>query len=358
MAKKLVVCMDGTWNTPNVDPGGDEEPTNVYKLYKLLNERDADGAAQQATYIKGVGTDWCTRLSGGLFGVGLSERIKDGYRFLVQNYDDGDAIYVFGFSRGAYSARSLVGLIRKSGLLKRARLSGRQLGARIDAAYSLYRIKNDTVDSQAAQDFRAQYSWTPKIKMIGVWDTVGALGIPLKSFDAFIREFYEFHDTELSAIVENAFHAVAVDEWRKDFASTLWTPKEKPNQRMEQVWFPGAHANVGGGYKGNALSRVPLQWMLAQATECGLAFGNSRSGATMPSPQDIVNSYGRFLGGAYQQVKAPFFRPIGSAEHGNEAIHPVVRDFLQSDDYRPKNPVGSHVIGDFRPQGKLRLNDA
>ena len=358
MAKKLVVCMDGTWNTAEVDPGGGEEPTNVYKLHQLLAAQDAHGHAQLSRYINGVGTDWCDRLLGGVFGVGLSRRIQDGYRFLVQHYQPGDEIFVFGFSRGAYSARSLVGLIRKSGLLNMATFKARQLDALVGSAYSLYRIKNDSVDSPAAQDFRAQYSHTtPKIKCLGVWDTVGSLGIPIQSFNFFVREYYEFHDTELSAIVENAFHAVAVDEWREDYAATLWRPKSKPNQRVEQVWFPGAHANVGGGYKGNQLSLMPLQWMLAQASDCGLAFKRSKAleAALALSPHHIVNSYGRFLGGAYQQLKSPHFRPIGETAFGNEAIHPIVQTFLARDDYRPKNQVGDFVVGEFCPKGKLRL---
>lgn len=357
MAKNIVVCMDGTWNTPNIDEDGDDDQTNVVKLFDQVQEKSSDGRNQVKYYIKGVGTDWCDRLMGGAFGVGLSAKIKEAYKYVALNYEEGDSLYFFGFSRGAYSVRSLVGLIRKSGLLSVKKVGLDALDNYIDYAYSLYRIRNDGVDSSAATSFRKTYCDTPKIKMVGVWDTVGALGIPVKSFNFFIKEFYEFHDTELSAIVENAFHAVAVDEWREDYAATLWSPKEKPNQYVEQVWFPGAHANVGGGYRSSNLSLVPLVWMIANAKKCGLGIKDLRISAALKkiTPEAIVNSYENFLSGAYSQMKSPYFRPIGVTAYGNEAIHELVIEFLKGDSYRPKNPVKEYLCGDFRPVGKLRI---
>lgn len=347
MPKKLIVLMDGTWNTPHEYPETDGDcSTNVAILDGLITPRDQSGMEQRKHYISGVGTNWYDRLRGGAFGVGLSDKIKEGYEFLSRNHQPGDSIYIFGFSRGAYSARSLVGLIRNSGLLNPGHVD------LIDEAYSLYRTRDQGADSANAIAFREKHSRATEIHFLGVWDTVGALGIPLDSFDWFNREYYQFHDTELSGIVRNAFHAVAVDEHREDYTAALWDPKFKPNQTVEQVWFSGAHANVGGGYANNSLSDLPLAWMIDKARGCELAVNDP-----VPSPgsPDIVDSYGQFMAGAYKLVKSRHFRTVGATVYGGESIDLSVQDRLASTPtYRPGNAVGEHLAGQFKPVARLR----
>ncbi|HXH02977.1 MAG TPA: DUF2235 domain-containing protein [Candidatus Competibacteraceae bacterium] len=352
MAKKIVICFDGTWNTPddNGDIDGDTS-TNVFKLYDAVAAQDAAGNPQAKWYDEGVGTRWYNRIAGGAFGVGLSRNIQQGYRRLVELYDDGDEIYIFGFSRGAYTARSLVGMIRNAGLLKPAHK------AMVPVAYSLYRTRDAGADSANALFFRQSYAREIRIKCLGVWDTVGALGIPLRSFQWFNQEYYEFHDTELSGIVDNAFHALAIDEHRENFRPTLWDPKHKPNQRMEQVWFPGAHADVGGGYPEFALADIALRWMMERAADCGLAFAPGSlpalDAANFAAP--IHDSFGAFMKGMYQKVSTRVYRPIGATVHGQERVHDAVLERCrQLAEYNPRNPMGTHLVGVASPVDRLR----
>jgi uncharacterized protein (DUF2235 family) len=213
-----------------------------------------------------------------MFGLGLSKNIRDGLLWLSQHYQSNDEIFIFGFSRGAYTARSLAGLIRKCGIPKQSakEFSERTMLGLVDTAYNIYRDRQWTVDSTPADSFRKTYSWPDlKIKFVGVWDTVGALGLPLHEV-WFGSDYYRFHDTALSAIVENAFHAVALDEHRPDFVVAMWDVNKPPalGQRVEQRWFAGAHADVGGGYKDGKLSQVPLRWMQERAKDCGLQFSH------------------------------------------------------------------------------------
>lgn len=316
-----------------------DSSTNVWKLHDAISAVDAGGVGQNRWYEKGVGTKWYNKVRGGAFGVGLSQKIQEGYRYLVETFDEGDDIFVFGFSRGAYSARSLVGLVRNAGLLKKENVR------QVPDAYALYRTRNEGADSENARFFRSRYSREVPIHFLGVWDTVGALGIPVESFEWFNRPFYQFHDTELSGIVRNAFHAVAVDEHRKSYQCTLWDPKKKPNQVIEQVWFAGAHANVGGGYANNRLSDVALRWMMERAQACGLALDPARMPALPDEPPPITDSYRDFLGGAYSMFEARYFRTIGATPFGQESIDATVTERTARDpNYRPKNRFGEHLV--------------
>jgi uncharacterized protein (DUF2235 family) len=270
MAKRLVLCFDGTWNRPDQKDG----PTNVYKMYTALSPVDPAGVVQKPFYDEGVGTHWYDRIRGGLFGSGLSEKIKEGYGFLIKNFEQGDELFLFGFSRGAYTARSTAGLIRKCGILRR------EYGYKLEDAYELYRKRDaKTPDTPDAVAFRNSYSQVTNIKFVGVWDTVGALGIPVgipwmpMTFRHLIDQRWEFHDVQLSRTVENAFHAVAIDERRPQFQPTLWKQNPQPGEQvMEQVWFAGVHSNVGGGYKDTGLSDTAFMWMQEKAAQCGLHF--------------------------------------------------------------------------------------
>ncbi len=352
MTKRIVMCFDGTWNTPdnNGDIGGDTS-TNVWKFFNSVAEKGTDGMTQIKWYDEGVGTKWYNKVRGGAFGVGLSTNIQEGYRFLAKIYEEGDEVYLLGFSRGAYTARSLVGMIRNSGLVTPENLS------KVPEAYQLYRTRDEHADGPNAVFFRENYSRTIKIKCIGVWDTVGALGIPIESFEWFNKAYYEFHDTELSGIVENAFHALAVDEWRENFAPTLWAPSTQPNQRMEQVWFVGAHANVGGGYEQEQLSDIALAWMQGRAISCGLAIEASKIPQITAANYagSMQNSFDEFMRGFYRIMHSRYFRKIGNTDFGNEQVHLSVAERLNSvTAYRPKNPVGAKVAG-VRNPGSGRL---
>ena len=179
MVTRLVLCFDGTWNRPssNEDPTARVE-TNVVRFYDAVpHGPQHDGSVQTKWYDTGVGTDWWDSVSGGVFGFGLDDKIRDGYRFLVENYphpDPGDReLFILGFSRGAYEARSLVGMIRNVGLLTPDNLY------RLRHAYALYRNRDRSADTDEAKAFRAKYSREIKVRFLGVWDTVGALGIPV-----------------------------------------------------------------------------------------------------------------------------------------------------------------------------------
>jgi uncharacterized protein (DUF2235 family) len=269
--KRLVVCCDGTWNRPDHIDQGVAAPTNVAKIALALADGDAAGNPQLLHYQAGVGTRRREHLLGGGFGVGLSRNVRECYRFLVDNYAPGDELYFFGFSRGAFTARSTVGLVRNSGILRPEHRH------RIDEAYALYR--NPHKDSQpsgiAAELFRRSFSYSEiYIQFVGVWDTVGALGIPIDGFrPPMLSRLYAFHDTKLSRYVRNAFHAVAIDERRGAFKPTLWIRQDDAvDQTLEQVWFAGVHCDVGGGYRDPALSEIALLWMAEKARGCQLAF--------------------------------------------------------------------------------------
>lgn len=296
--KRLIVCCDGTWNELT-----NNEPTNVIKTARLIRQTaKKDNTPQIVHYLSGVGAGevrLIDRIGGGAFGWGIDKVIQDAYQFLCNNYDPQydpkwrekspeslekpDEIYIFGFSRGAYIARCLAGMIYKCGLVKRSEIR------KIPEAYKLYRNRKIKPNDEECRTFRGKnskqintdidylYHRVP-IKFLGCWDTVGSLGvpdlIPFLPIDKIWNQRYAFHDAELSPIVENAFHAVAIDEKRKTFAhSPMRKGGKNPKQVVEEVLFAGEHGCVGGGtpeYKG--LSDCALLWMLQKASAVGLEF--------------------------------------------------------------------------------------
>ncbi|MBP7865115.1 MAG: DUF2235 domain-containing protein [Acidobacteria bacterium] len=285
--KKLAVFFDGTWNRADQKTrDGIPCPTNILKLFELLCPSDARGNPQLANYIGGVGTRRGERLRGGILGYGLSENIKEGYRFLASNFQPGDEIFIFGFSRGAYSARSLSGMIRNLGVLRRDRIH------MINEAYRRYKSRSAEwhPDSVQAVNFRKENSWsmpvngeertaepgsreTLYINFLGVFDTVGALGAPFLTPLGWLLvklSRCDFHDTQLSSIVQNACHALAIDEHRWPFRPTPLTPNINHivGKNFDERWFAGAHANIGGGYAQTGLSDLTLDWMVDKASSC------------------------------------------------------------------------------------------
>ncbi|MDQ3676436.1 MAG: DUF2235 domain-containing protein [Actinomycetota bacterium] len=271
MSRRLVVCCDGTWSRPDQLRGGSTSPTNVWKLAFGVSAHDRDGGPQILFYQRGVGTRRFERYRGLLFGFGLSRNVREVYRFIVENYEPGAELYFFGFSRGAYTARSTVGLVRNVGILRPEHVD------RIKDAYRLYRARQDDKKPNGVQarSFRRRYSHEEEIEIrfVGVWDTVGSLGIPLDVRVPFASKLWGFHDTALSSRVRFAYQALAIDEQRGTFKPTLWKQQEHTRgQVLEQVWFSGVHSDVGGGYPEAELAEIALLWMVDRARSRDLAF--------------------------------------------------------------------------------------
>ena len=332
--KRIVICFDGTWCKPADEtlPAVDRLETNVCRIYESIKDKSVDGSAQIKWYDEGVGSKWYDRYLGGGIGAGLEINIIQGYEFLAQNYQEGDEVYVLGFSRGAYTARSLVGMIRNCGLIYPKHLS-----LRVAMAYGIYRTRGDAVDSFTAKAFRAAFCREIKIKFIGVWDTVGALGIPLHVLQDVNMKFYEFHDTQLSNIVDNAYHALAVDEYRQDYKATLWDPDVAPTQNLEQRWFIGAHCDVGGGYADRRLSDMTLRWMQDKASSLGLALDPIAVGAQNYLAV-YADSYTKFLDGLYARKNPRYYRPVLATKFGHEVVDDSVQRRRKEDrSYEPQN---------------------
>lgn len=295
--KRLIICADGTWDSPQRTRGGTSASSNVWRLYQLVSPHDATGTPQLAYYHAGVGTGgFVDRILGGGCGLGIERNIVDCYRFIVDHYLPGDELYLFGFSRGAYTVRSLAGLIRNSGIINPTKTRG-QLDQRISEAYALYRSRapDATPVANRAVDFRFNYSHPDcKITCIGVWDTVGALGIPVGALGKISAYFHGFHDVTLSTWVERAFHAVAVDERRRPFVPTLWEQQFGARERgqvLEQVWFTGVHADVGGGYEERGLADLTLRWMINRVTAtCPIELDMPPVALAAPSPIALHDS--------------------------------------------------------------------
>ncbi|WOO42038.1 DUF2235 domain-containing protein [Rubellicoccus peritrichatus] len=276
--KRLIVCYDGTWNNPDQEDNGIAAPTNVVKLYNALSDSDDQGVEQLKFYHPGVGGEdsgIIDAVLGGAIGMGVSRHICSGYYWLGKNYEEGDEIYLYGFSRGAFTARSLGGMLGR-GLLNLRKLKPKAAWERVHKAYSEgYRVEKAKTTDWAESDWKFfnDGKATP-IHFIGVWDTVGALGVPddleiLNFFDN--KEKWEFHDTELSLKVSHARHAMAIDEKRTSFTVTRWKNASKHPDAVE-LWFPGAHSDVGGGYAHSDLSNGALKWMIGESDRFGLAF--------------------------------------------------------------------------------------
>lgn len=327
MARNVVLLFDGTWNNT-------KHKTNVLSMREAIDSTGEQDPAQPTKYLSGVGTSWHNWLTGGLFGRGLSENIRAGYAWLAATYRPQDNLFVFGFSRGAYSARSCVGLIRKCGLLKSAD------AALLDEAYALYRDKEVAPTDRKAAEFRATHSHEPRVRFIGVWDTVGALGVPLSGVP-FSKDYYRWHDTELSKIVDYGYHAIAADERRADYKPAVWTndnnQKKDENIDIEQRWFVGAHSNVGGGYPkrpADCLPKIPLRWMQDKAEAAGLKLRCKVDVDTQDCMAAVNDSYKEFVLGAYALFNKPYQRPFG--EGVNETVDPSVwARWRQDAAYRP-----------------------
>ena len=342
--KNIVICADGTWNRPEEDLAKDH-PTNVLKIARSIAPVSEDGAEQVVFYDWGLGS-YHDGLVAGAFGKGINKNIQDCYRFIVQNYSLGDRLFFFGFSRGAFTVRSLSGLLNNCGILKRsnARLIGR--------AFEIYKDPKIKPDDDFSKNWRNRYSARadtgalarserkaysedghPKVHFIGVWDTVGSLGIPLSLLSFFNKE-HMFHDNKIGPNILFARHALAIDERRDDFKPTIWN--QRPGVNIQQVWFAGCHSDVGGGLEpdddGTRLSDYPLKWIADEASGKGLKIADHLGESFALNARSKINeSYeGKWLlAGQHKRAVTSYLR-----------IHESVKLRYTSDSgYRPKKLV-------------------
>jgi len=327
--------------------------TNIAQIHARVPRR-AGGVAQEVAYVEGVGTGRFDRLQGGAFGAGLDDDIREGYSFVAaHHHSDADRIHLIGYSRGAFAARSLAGMIAKCGIIREADLTAKEVFARYrdTKAPGLREMQEREKPARTEEDrLVLARSRLVRIRFIGVLDTVGSLGIPGGVGRLVNRRRYEFHDTRLSGLVDLACHAVAIDEHRKQFTPTLWTsvpiPMPQHPTRVEQRWFVGEHANVGGGGTrvpavDNPLSLLTREWIVDRAVEAGLVVeppahvltGDEWSG-------QISDFYGSLLGRGIRLLPGnkPWLRPVRTTI-GEFLDGSVIRRWRHGKPpYRPRNP--------------------
>jgi uncharacterized protein (DUF2235 family)/LysM repeat protein len=391
--RRLVFCFDGSWNKLDTK----EHPTNVVLVAESVLPEAEDGTPQIVYYDEGVGTGDSDEVRGGAFGQGLVQNIREAYRFLIFNYLPGDEIFVFGFSRGAFTARSFIGFIRAAGVLSVNDAN------QIKRAWKLYDAHADRADEESEEllRFRAEYcpglciteherAWrteaslpcadpaTPilRIRYCGVWDTVGSLGVVsgIKAvFDRSTDKDAPDHDVELSDTVEAGRHALALDERRVHFMPTLWRNVDALNRArnvasdattapFQQKWFAGDHGSVGGGGPERGLSNAALAWVLkgaiVQVLEVKLD-GRSRLGAIRydaraplhNTPEEGIQS-GRLglglLGKAVDAVKDAALTEWRGGPDIAADIHPsALRRWFKDADQLPEKRA-------YRPEPLLR----
>ena len=311
MGKNIVIFSDGTGQE-----GGEGTNSNVYKLFNMVLDRSP---GQIAFYDRGLGTGW-RKLTGNAAGLGISNNILECYEFIFENYAAGDQIYLFGFSRGATTVRSLSGFIHFFGILPKSR------NELIKRAYKIYTISDPIKRQDVAREFveRHHTMWC-RVKFLGVWDTVAALGVPIKSIDIIIDKLplfkHRFHDLRLSLSVENAYHALAIDDERKTFHPTLWDSEITEGQTMKQVWFCGMHTDVGGGYPEQNLSDIALEWMLEMSENNGLKIRPGHKVKIQGYADGAMhNSRGSWLTRLFRRE----VRSWPKTTHGNPLIHESV----------------------------------
>lgn len=335
--KRIVICADGTWNIRDqVDKkSGHRHPTNVTKVARAILPTAKDGTPQIVYYHEGVGTNGpLDRITGGAFGKGMEENIRNLYRFIVYNYQAGDEIYLFGFSRGAFTVRSLVGFMNKIGLI------GKDDDYYVPDMYACYEKNKGPGSKEWIKAFHNVTSQQPcpPIKFIGVWDTVGALGAPGILGQLFNKHKYDYHDVGLNQHIENAYQALAIDERRKPFKPSVWKLDQHWQGQLKQVWFAGVHSNVGGSYSPDGLANEALHWIVEQAEKLSLEVDSQYLKHFTPCFNSVLNDS---MTPAYR-IMGPFVREIGRPTTGKECIHQSVLDRLAypACRYHPENLKG------------------
>lgn len=342
----IAVLLDGTWSDANTQ-------TNIAQIHARTPRR-AGEAEQEVRYIEGVGTGPFDRLQGGLLGAGLDDDIQEAYGFIAARHrSDDDRIHLLGYSRGAFAARSLAGMIAKCGMIREGDLPAKAVFARYRDTDTpgLREMQEGERPARTDEDkLVLARSRLVRIRFIGVFDTVGSLGIPGGIGRLINRRRYQFHDTRLSGLVDLACHAVAIDEHRKQFAPTLWTsvpiPIPQHPTRVEQRWFVGEHTNVGGGgtttpAADNPLSLLTREWIVDRAVEAGLViepppvplWGDEWSGPISDFYASPLGRLARLLPGT-----GPDLRPVRTTI-GEALDRSVIRRWRDGKPpYRPRNP--------------------
>ncbi len=323
--KRIVICADGTWNKQDQidDDSGKRRPTNVTKMARAVKTRGDDGIDQVVYYHPGVGTGGpLDELTGGAFGHGMESNIRAMYRFILYNHSPGDELYLFGFSRGAFTVRSLVGFMNRYGLVRKGddfyvpemfRCYEQNVLPDSEAYRAVFTRKNGSQRIQKARD-------CPPITFLGVWDTVGALGAPGLIGQIFNSGRYQFHDVQLNDNVRYAAHALALDERRKAFRATLF--KQPPGWKgtLAQTWFAGVHSNVGGSYDPDGLANVALHWMAGHARQAGLSLDADYLRFFLPRFDSTLNdSFGTIY--KLMQLGKRVTRPVGNGPAFQETVH-------------------------------------
>ena len=344
---RLAVFMDGTWNDPT-------DNTNINQLCGRVpeTERTPAGGGQLTRYIEGVGNNRWDRLRGGAFGHGVDDNIRAGYQFIADHHKPGDEIFLIGYSRGAFTARSLAGMLTKCGIVPPGVLDAKALFKRYrdrdrPGLREMLEHEDDAGRRTQQDQIVLEHARLERIRFIGVFDTVGSLGIPGDLGKVFARK-YQFHDTRLSGYVDVARHAVAIDENRPEFESTLWTAVPIPipgyPTSIEQRWFVGAHSDVGGGgersHEHAPLSALAREWIAGEARAAGLNI----EAAIRPLGNDEWKSPYRDSFATWLRAVAwlaprrrPYLRPIHTAER--ESLAPsVLKRWEEMPEYRPRNP--------------------
>lgn len=310
--KAIVLFLDGTRNTR-------EDETNVHRLYVKVQKagKTTDGLTQSPWYYEGVGTRMTDFVSGAVWGRGVSRDVRVGYEKLVKEYQPGDRVYIFGFSRGAFTARSLAAFVAHYGVLKR------DSDLKVTDLYKDYKVADPTrpmlrlemlqkegKELTAAEQRLLKESYSVPIHFLGVWDTVGTIGLPIPA-GQLSKQANRYHFMEPRLAYLKCCQALAVDEKRPHYRPILWkrfVPADKMNadgtppplserdQRYQQRWFVGAHSNVGGGYKNpSGLYKVSLKWMEDEAAETGLGIADRQKLDGTEHLQPINDSFGDFV---------------------------------------------------------------
>lgn len=322
--KRIVICADGTWNVRDQldDDTGKVRPTNVTKLARAVRARDSHGIDQVVFYLNGVGTGGLMdKFTGGAFGHGIERNVRDLYRSIIYNFCPGDELYFFGFSRGAFTVRTLAGLMNKIGLLDKDE------DFFLPEIYACYERNKGPETPEWKHAYRkvTDPKPCPPIKFIGVWDTVGSLGAPGvigKIASKLKGNKYAYHDVALNPSIQNAFHALALDERRNPFMPTLWQRPAGWTGNLEQAWFPGVHCSVGGGYTPDGLANEALHWMVEKAEAFGLEFDVAYLTPFTP----CFNSKRHDSMSVKYRLFGQYVRPVGEHLDDGEIVHQCAMD--------------------------------
>ena len=343
--KRIAICADGTWNIRDQvdETTGKRRPTNVTKVTRAIRPRAANGTDQVVCYHDGVGTSGgVDKFTGGAFGSGIENNIRELYRFIVYNFVPGDELYLFGFSRGAFTVRTLAGFMNAVGLVEK------DADYFIPEIYALYESSVQPGSPEWEHAFRRipRRRPCPPIRFVGVWDTVGALGAPGVIGHLLNRNKYQYHDVGLNAHIEHAVHALAIDERRKPFAPNLWQRPDGWPGTLEQAWFAGVHSDVGGSQTPDGLANEALHWIVGKAEALGLELDPAYLEHFTPCFNGTLHDSMTTM----YQLMGPYERPIGRQLADGESIHQAALDRMQLAElkYAPPN-LSTYLRGTSSP---------